>query len=274
MAGVFYIGSNNNTSATSLDPVRITDSKTIESSSPLSVLSSSIPELSHTPHTDPTYLADSTVDSDELVYQITNEHFDSSNSLLGTDALHGQGVVGIDGTGGPQPIPNSGIDGTGGPQPIPNPGIDGTGGPKPLAAILGTLQHIDGRMLISGQLTVTNSETIVDGGVAADPSALDDGQVVLVIGHVDVVNNITTAKRIIPLTQISGAITGIGDGTITMLGQTIVLHDDIIFGGTATQFSDLQEGDMINVSGFKLPDGNLSATRVERVSATVDKVTG
>jgi hypothetical protein len=193
-------------------------------------------------------------------------------------------ISGVDGTGGPQPIPSAGIDGTGGPQPIPSTGIDGTGGPGELPkeppiiakiASSGALQKSGNRFVVSGTKFQVNDSTsiIIDGQINSDVSMLSSGQVATVKVGVDGDNN-SIATEIIVATQISGEISNIADNSITVLQQTILLHDDIVFGGSAKQFSDLRRRDMVKVSGFKMSDGYFSAIRIDRVDSGIDKITG
>lgn len=207
-------------------------------------------------------------------------------------------IAGIDGTGGTKPTPTTnpdnsseadtstaGIDGTGGTKPTQNEteliepelpkGIDGTGGPK-IVAVLGALDKQDDYLVINGIKFKTNdsTQTIVDNRPVTNSSLLSNGQVIIIHGDVDESTNTGTAKQVIYTTKISGAITLIKENSITVLEQTIVLHSDIIFGGVATQFSDLQIGDNINVSGFRLSNGDLSATRIDKVENSTDKISG
>jgi hypothetical protein len=194
-------------------------------------------------------------------------------------------ISGIDGTGGPQPIPSTGIDGTGGPQPIPSTGIDGTGGPKepPIIAKIiiakmaasGALQKLGKRFVVSGTKFQVNDSTsiIIDGQKNSAASMLSSGQVATVKVGVDGDNN-SIATEIIVTTQVSGEISNITDNSMTVLQQTILLHDDIIFGGSAKQSSDLQLGDIVKISGFKMSDGSFSAIRIDRIDSGIDKITG
>jgi hypothetical protein len=206
----------------------------------------------------------------------------------------GHSFAGIDGTGGPQPIPNTGIDGTGGPiKPLP-PELS-----QPIIATLGTLERQGQQSIFRiGGYTFTVDEetkTILDGITVPDTAELNDGHIAIIKGPVDD-NNQGTAEQIIVSTQISGTITQITNKTITVLGQTIILHSEIIFGGTATPLSEedivtvsgfklsnndgklspipLSEGDTVTISGFRLSNGDLSPTRIDKVTKNIDKLTG
>lgn len=214
----------------------------------------------------------------------------TKESLTSSNPFSTISLSGIDGTGGPKPTPPTGIDGTGGPQPIPSQGIEGTGGPSikesiPERTIIaktnheivsyGKLQQVNNCFVVNSiTFCPTNeTETILDGNKAADTTSLSNGQVILIKGNADEFNN-GIAERVIYTTQISGAITHITKDSITVLKQQIIFHEDIIIGGTATLASELKLGDTINVSGFTLSNGDLSATRIDRVDNNTNKLTG
>jgi hypothetical protein len=286
--------------------------------------------------------------SNTSVFKNTIDNITFDTNLLGnrllTKSTSTRSFVGIDGTGGTEPIPNTGIDGTGGTQPIPNTGIDGTGGtqpipnkdipdtdpnifppedtfpPEPSIIAWGTLQRLDNQFSVNGtQFTINDSTKIViNGNTDDDTTALQSGVIVFILGHLNepttgsseepTIDNVdeptngngnaptsdsveessnATATQIIYTTQISGTITQVSEDSVIVLGQTIILHEDIIFNDPAlpdlqvgditlkgmTLF-DLQEGDIVNVSGFKLSDDTLSATRIDRIDSNSDQLSG
>jgi len=164
----------------------------------------------------------------------------------------------------------SGIDGAGGPPVLPPP-------PLIIAKIAasGALEELGNRFVVSGTTFQVSDTTsiLIDGQTNSDDSMLSSGQVAVVRAHVDELNN-AIAKEIIVTTQVSGAISHITDKSITVLKHIIILHDDIVFGGSAKQFPDLKDGDVVNVSGFRLSDGNFSAIRIDRVETSLEKITG
>ncbi len=141
--------------------------------------------------------------------------------------------------------------------------------------VSGSLEISADNFIVNGITFTTTEDTkiTVDGITKTDTSALRSGQVVTIKGNVDEDNN-GVATEIIYNTQISGKITEITDKSITVLKQSIVLHEEILFGGTATQLSDLKVGDTISASGYLLSNGSLSATRIERTENTTDKIIG
>ncbi len=234
---------------------------------------------------------------------------DSSESKLSNT------IAGIDGTGG-KPSPNNGIDGTGG-NPSPNNGIDGTAVTETLAddcasngtcsnipcedshdcnkpprcapdctkplhiiAVLGELQKQEGRFIVNGVTFLANdtTQTMIDGDEEPSAAALNSGQVVTIHGRVDE-NNQGFADKVTHTTQISGKISHASIGSITVLGQKVVFHSEIIFGGDTTHSSLLNgEGRTVNVSGFRLSNGDFSATRIDLIDdvteSSTEKLTG
>lgn len=200
-----------------------------------------------------------------------------ANGIDGTGGTQSQNA-GIDGTGATPPQ-DTGIDGTGGSDLPTNKGLDGTGGPEPLTIApveaTGILQRHNGRFIVNGiSFRVTDdTNTTIDGDSSAEASTLNDGQVVVVNGPVDDNNN-GIANQVIYTTHVSGEITNITSDSISVLGQTVTLEHEVIFGGVATQIHDLRIGDIVNVSGFIRSNGDLSATRIDQIQTRADRLTG
>jgi len=156
-------------------------------------------------------------------------------------------------------------------------GIDGTGGTATARVTsVGVMNSKTNSVVVNDtHFSTLDSEVIIDDEIstAAD---LADGQVVIINGFVDDNGENGIAERITFNTRVQGPVSQITQDprTITVLGQTIVLHEDIIFGGTATQFSDLQVGDTLQVSGFVLANNDLSATRIDRIDDNQYEVRG
>lgn len=122
----------------------------------------------------------------------------------------------------------------------------------------------------------SNAEvTIDDQSASADQLAL--GQVVVVSGTVDESGVTGTANTIIYNTTVFGPINEINDAdkTVHILGQTIHINEETVYAGIhASSLGDIETGDHLRVTGFRLSNGDLSATLIEKVILTPDPQPG
>jgi hypothetical protein len=235
----------------------------------------------------------------------------NNNSIAGIDGTSGpddDSIAGIDGTSGPDDDSTAGIDGTSGPNddstsrcesiPLPCPDLIDE---SYIIATLGTVtrQENSSLFMIGGYIFKVDQETktMIDGITVQGTNEINDGEIIIIKGRID--NDLQesheqihgTAEQIIITTQINGVITQadvapeitisepdtLADKpeTITVLEQTIVIPKDTIFSGGATKSSDLKIDNSVKVSGFRLSNGDLSATHIEKLSTnSVDRLTG
>ncbi len=141
--------------------------------------------------------------------------------------------------------------------------------------ITGTLQKLNDELTINGITFTTTDSTnfIINGNSNRDVSALYSGQVVTIKGIVDEYNR-GVATDILYHSHVSGKITQVSSASLTVLEQTILLPEGVIVEGTAAQLSDLVVGDTVNVSGYLLANGDLSATHINRTDTGTNQLIG
>ena len=147
-------------------------------------------------------------------------------------------------------------------------GIDRGGPPAPAAIVSkGTITGF-GSIVVNGIRYETDGATFdVDGnpGTQAD---LRIGQVVVVQGTIADDNSSATASSVAFNDLVEGPITGIvtATGTITVLGQVVTIDADTSFDDNINppSIEGLAVTDIVEVSGFYLSDGSISATRIEK----------
>ncbi len=159
-------------------------------------------------------------------------------------------------------------------------GIDGTGGPENPELIqitsVGVISNTDKQLLVNGvRFALDDTQITINNENTSEPSALAKGQIVLVKGTLKDDSN-GTANEVIHKTNINGPISELNTSkkTIIVLGQTIVLSNDLIWGENLNSFNDLKQGDTVQVSGFKLANGDLSATRIDSITANAYSLIG
>lgn len=157
-------------------------------------------------------------------------------------------------------------------------GIDGTGdtGDSGATTSAGRVTSTDNGVTVNGvEYTTANANITVDGE-ASSVSELMIGQVVVVEGSNS--DGVSAATSITANTNVIGPVSTItqeGSKTLfTVLGQTVVADIATPIGGEAYAISDIQVGDVLQVSGFVLTDNTLSATRLDSVLTTSFEVTG
>ncbi|MFT5421228.1 MAG: hypothetical protein ACI9D5_001983 [Candidatus Endobugula sp.] len=81
------------------------------------------------------------------------------------------------------------------------------------------------------------TKMIVDGIAVPDTFGLNNEHIAIIKGFVNN-NDPSTAEKIIVSTQVSGIIAQVTGKSITALGQTIILHNGIIFDEVTTELPD------------------------------------
>jgi hypothetical protein len=161
-------------------------------------------------------------------------------------------------------------------------GIDGTGGPPSGTASrsvsVGVITSNNEAISVNGiNYNTENTEIIIDGeNISGNTSAFSVGEIIAVEGNINEDQTTGTAERIIKNTNLRGPISSINteEETLVVLEQQIIINDDTILGNTITSLNGLNVGDMIQVSGFPLANGDLSSTRIEESSNTNYSILG
>ncbi|MEM9322912.1 MAG: DUF5666 domain-containing protein [Pseudomonadota bacterium] len=159
------------------------------------------------------------------------------------------------GSGSDAPPPSSG-----GTTPPQSGGIGRTG------LAVGPISNF-GSVVVNGVRYDTSAATFTVDDMPGTEADLAVGQVVIVKGSIDADGVNGTADEVIYDDALEGPISAIdiGAGTITVLGQTVIIDagtsfdDDFLVGG----IEGLQVNDVIEVSGFVTSDGSIIATRIE-----------
>jgi len=157
-------------------------------------------------------------------------------------------------------------------------GIDARGTPVRVSVVAkGTITGF-GSIIVNGIRFDTASASIDVDGNAGTQSDLKVGHVVVVRGTMNDDGTDAVADAVSSGDLVEGPISAINTtaGTITVLGQLIVIGDDTSFDDISPASIDgLNVNDTVEVSGFFLADGSISATRIERKSAGSEfEVTG
>lgn len=213
----------------------------------------------------------------------------------GADKGSDKDIAEIDGTGGPVTVPGTpkpdtdiaGIDGTGAADsdgskeiiilPPPPP-------PPPVIAkstiVRGTAQHEDGYIVVNGIRFKVNEETeiLIDGNSSgSNTSVISNGQIIIIEGDVEEAseeNELSekaeekpegVAKKVTYSTQLKGEITQTTQNTITVLGQTVILPITDKEADLVSKLG-LEEGHIVEVSGFENSNGEIEATYIEKIS--------
>jgi len=158
-------------------------------------------------------------------------------------------------------------------------GIDARGTPVRVGIVSkGTITGF-GSIIVNGIRFDTASASIDVDGNAGTQSDLKVGHVVVVRGTMNDDGTDAVADTVSFDDLVEGPISAIDTaaGTITVLGQLVVIDDDTSFDEEISPASidGLNVNDTVEVSGFLLADGSISATRIERKMAGSEfEVTG
>ena len=158
-------------------------------------------------------------------------------------------------------------------------GIDARGTPVRVGVVSkGTITGF-GSIIVNGIRFDTASASIDVDGNAGTQSDLKVGHVVVVRGTMNDDGTDAVADAVSFGDLVEGPISAIDTaaGTITVLGQLVVIDDDTSFDEEISPASidGLNVNDTVEVSGFFLADGSISATRIERKTAGSEfEVTG
>ena len=158
-------------------------------------------------------------------------------------------------------------------------GIDARGAPVRVGVVsTGTITGF-GSIIVNGiHFDTANAAIEVDGnpGIQSD---LKVGHIVVVHGTMDDDGANAVADAVSFSDVVEGPISAIDTvaGTITVLGQLIIIDADTSFDDDISPASidGLNINDTVEVSGFFLADGSISATRIEREPAGTElEITG
>jgi hypothetical protein len=165
-------------------------------------------------------------------------------------------------------------------------GIDARGNPTPVGVTSkGTISGF-GSVIVNGVRYNTDSATFTIDGAAGTQSDLAVGDVVVLRGTVNDDGTSPTAASVTFDDAVEGPISAIDTAasTITVLGQLVHIDADTSFDDSISPASidGLAANDIVEVSGFVLADGGISATRIEpkpaggefEVTGTVSNLSG
>jgi hypothetical protein len=146
-------------------------------------------------------------------------------------------------------------------------GIDGRGNPVAVAVVSkGTITGF-GSVIVNGVTFNTSTTAFTIDGTAGTQAELSVGDVVVVRGTVNEDGTSPTANSISFDDAVEGPISAIDEvnQTLTVLGQLIHVDADTSFDDSISPASleGLNATDVVEVSGFFLADGSISATRIE-----------
>jgi hypothetical protein len=146
-------------------------------------------------------------------------------------------------------------------------GIDARGNPTPVGVTSkGTISGF-GSVIVNGVRYNTNSATFTIDGASGSQSDLSVGDVVVLQGTVNDDGTSPTATSVTFDDAVEGPISAIDTAasTITVLGQLVHIDADTSFDDSISPASidGLSVNDIVEVSGFVLADGSISATRIE-----------
>jgi hypothetical protein len=150
-------------------------------------------------------------------------------------------------------------------------GIDGRGAPAAPASVVskGTITGF-GSVIVNGQTFDTSSATFIIDGEPGTQSDLAVGDVIVIEGTISNGGN-PVASSVTYDDAVEGPISGIDTGaqTLTVLGQLVRVDGETSFDDSINPGSldGLAVGEIVEVSGFFLADGSISATRIEQKGA-------
>ncbi|MGI9270841.1 MAG: DUF5666 domain-containing protein [Woeseiaceae bacterium] len=158
-------------------------------------------------------------------------------------------------------------------------GIDARGNLPPVGVVSkGTIAGF-GSIIVNGVRYDTSNATINADGSPGVQGDLKVGQVVTVHGTLDNDPGTGVAATVTFDDLVEGPVSAIDTaaGTITVLSQLVIIDADTSFDDNISPASidGLQINDIVEVSGFFLADGSISATRIEAKPAGSEfEVTG
>lgn len=146
-------------------------------------------------------------------------------------------------------------------------GIDGRGNPTPVAVVSkGTITGF-GSVIVNGVTFNTNAASFTIDGSPGQQSDLSVGDVIVVRGTVNEDGTSPTAQSVTFDDAVEGPIAAIdlANQTLTVLGQLVRVDAETSFDDSISPASldGLNVTDFVEVSGFVLADGSISATRIE-----------
>jgi len=144
-------------------------------------------------------------------------------------------------------------------------GIDGRGSPVVVVA-KGAITGF-GSVIVNGVTFDTNNASFTVDGVSGIQSDLSVGHVIIVRGTVNEDGTSPVANTVTFDDAVEGPVSAINlvAQTITVLGQLVHIDADTSFDDSISPASldGLEVTDFVEVSGFTLADGSISATRIE-----------
>lgn len=146
-------------------------------------------------------------------------------------------------------------------------GIDGRGNPNPVGVVSkGTISGF-GSVIVNGVKYDTTTALFGIDGRGGAQSDLSVGDVVVVEGTVNEDGTSPTANSVTFDDAVEGPISAIdlGGQTLTALGQVVRVDADTSFDDSISppSLEGLNVSDVVEISGFFLADGSISATRIE-----------
>jgi hypothetical protein len=133
-----------------------------------------------------------------------------------------------------------------------------------------------GSVFVNGVEYETDNSSVEVDGVSSSEDQLAVGMVVTVSGSVNTDGKTGTAASIKYEKELEGAILANnlatdGTGTLDVMGQTVVVDTNTLFESKladVTQPTMLQQGQIVEISGYSSGDGTIYATRIELKSAS------
>jgi hypothetical protein len=149
----------------------------------------------------------------------------------------------------------------------PTGGIDGRGDPDPVAVISAGEITGFGSIIVNGvEYETDGTEFEIDGETGTE-TELEIGDVVVVSGTINDDGTSGTATTVTFDDVVEGPVSAKNAELLqlTVLGQTVqVVDGETLFDDTPPiSFASIAVDDVIEVSGFRLADGTISATRIE-----------
>ncbi|MDH5545437.1 MAG: DUF5666 domain-containing protein [Gammaproteobacteria bacterium] len=127
-----------------------------------------------------------------------------------------------------------------------------------------------GSVLVNGiKFETNNTKVTIDDIENALETELKVGMIVNIQGEIDENGLAGFAKSITYSDDVEGTVLANNtsvDNTLNIMGQTIIVSPETVFGSqidTITRVDEIQTGNIVEVSGFNSGDGFIYATRVE-----------
>ena len=134
----------------------------------------------------------------------------------------------------------------------------------------GVVSNKDGKLTVNGTtINAENAKVVVDG-VETDSASLKEGMVVSVIGT-ESPDGTANATQIIYNDDVEGivldnSVTTGYNGTLNVLGQAVKADANTVFESydvSDLSISDIDKGNIVEVSGYSSGNGEILATRIE-----------